>query len=150
MVGLAYLAAQWIQEGKVRIGDLVLWAPAGSGASAPSAVEAAGPGEIEQLFAERRSDVVVRAGGVVQRVLGDDNEGSRHQRFIMELASGRTLLVAHNIDLAPRVPLRRGDRVEIQGEYEWNERGGVLHWTHHDPQGRHEGGWIRHEGEVYE
>lgn len=136
LVGLAYLGAQWVREGRIRVGDLVLWSPASSG--------------IEQLFAERRSDVVVRAAGSVARVLADDNDGSRHQRFIVELPSGLTVLVAHNIDLAPRVPLRRGDRVEVKGEYEWNERGGVLHWTHHDPRGRHEGGWIRHDGDTYE
>ena len=88
--------------------------------------------------------------GSVERVLADDNEGSRHQRFILELSSGHTVLVAHNIDLAPRVPLARGDSLGVKGEYEWTDRGGVLHWTHHDPQRRHEGGWIEHEGETYE
>jgi hypothetical protein len=72
----------------------------------------------------------VRGAGVVERTLSDDNDGSRHQRFILRLASGQTLLVAHNIDLAPRVAnLRTGDTVEFSGEYEWNEKGGVVHWT---------------------
>ena len=85
------------------------------------------------------------------RVLADDNDGSRHQRFIMELPSGTTLLVAHNIDLAPRVAgLSVGDRVSFRGEYEPNDRGGVLHWTHHDPAGRHPGGWLEHGGRRYE
>ncbi len=105
---------------------------------------------IEAAFEQERSDVDVRFSGTVSRTLSDDNQGSRHQRFIVELASGHTVLIAHNIDLAPKVPLTVGDRVEISGEYEWNDRGGVVHWTHHDPQGRREGGWIRHEGELYE
>lgn len=87
--------------------------------------------------------------GEVARQLPDDNEGSRHQRFILELASGHSLLVSHNIDLAPRVPLSEGDRLTIRGRYEWNERGGVIHWTHHDPQGRRQGGWIEHQGRRY-
>jgi hypothetical protein len=45
--------------------------------------------------------------------------------------------------------VERGDTVTVQGIYEWNDRGGVVHWTHHDPDGRGPGGWIRHRGEVY-
>jgi hypothetical protein len=93
----------------------------------------------------------VEGSGTVIRVLSDDNDGSRHQRFILQLASGRTLLVAHNIDLAPRVAgIREGDTVSFYGEFQSNPQGGVIHWTHHDPQGRHPGGWLRHEGRTYE
>jgi hypothetical protein len=89
--------------------------------------------------------------GTVVRVLSDDNKGSRHQRFIVRLASGRTVLVAHNIDLAPRVEgLSEGDTVSFFGEFEDNDKGGVVHWTHHDPAARHVGGWIRHRGRTYE
>jgi hypothetical protein len=82
--------------------------------------------------------------------LPDDLEGSRHQRFVLRLSSGQTLLVAHNIDLAPRISsLNRGDKVEFYGEYEWNAKGGVIHWTHHDPSGRHVGGWLKHDSKTY-
>jgi len=88
---------------------------------------------------------------MVTRILTDDNEGSRHQRFIVKLATGQTLLLAHNIDLASRVEnLSVGDTVDFRGEYEWNDRGGVMHWTHRDPAGRHEAGWIRHNGKIYQ
>jgi hypothetical protein len=98
-----------------------------------------------------RSGQQVRGAGKVIRVLADDNEGSRHQRFIVRLGSGRTILIAHNIDLAPRVPsLETGDAIRFYGEYEWNQKGGVVHWTHHDPQNRHTGGWIEHNGKRYE
>lgn len=93
----------------------------------------------------------VRGSGTVTRVLSDDNDGSRHQRFIVQVSSGRTLLVAHNIDLAPRVrSIKAGDTVSFYGEYEWNDRGGVIHWTHHDPRGSHVGGWVEHKGRRYE
>ena len=89
--------------------------------------------------------------GKVTRVLADDNDGSRHQRFILEMNSGRTLLIAHNIDLAPRISsLRTGDTVSFYGEYETNAQGGVIHWTHHDPQGRHVAGWLEHDGRRYQ
>ena len=93
----------------------------------------------------------VSGSGTVIRVLPDDVNGDRHQRFILRLASGRTLLVAHNIDIAPRVsPLRVGDIVEYQGEYAWNDKGGVVHWTHHDPAGHHPAGWLRHAGRTFQ
>ena len=89
--------------------------------------------------------------GIVIRILSDDTQGSQHQRFILKLASGKTLLIAHNIDLAPRInSLREGDSVEFYGEYEWNSKGGVLHWTHHDPRGRHENGWLKHDSSTYQ
>ena len=105
--------------------------------------------EIGRLFRERRSDTWVEGTGKVVKVLPDDRKGDRHQRFLLRLGSGQTLLVAHNIDLAPRVPLEAGDRIDFRGEYEWNDRGGVLHWTHHHPRGRHQGGWLRMDGRVY-
>ncbi len=67
--------------------------------------------------------------------------GSRRQRFILRLASGQTLLVAHSIDRAPRVdPLPDGANVLFAGAYEWNAEGGVIRWTHHDPDGQHAAG----------
>lgn len=106
---------------------------------------------LKQAYQSQQSDVQVRGSGVVIRVLRDDNVGSRHQKFILKLESRQTLLVAHNIDLAPRVAnLNVGDRIEFNGEYEWNSKGDVLHWTHHDPQGRHEGGWLKHNGRTYQ
>jgi hypothetical protein len=102
-------------------------------------------------FESHRSNLQVEGSGRVTRVLPDDNDGSRHQRFIVQLGTGQTVLVAHNIDLAARVAsLKVGDPVEFNGEYEWNERGGVIHWTHRDPQRRHVDGWIRHNGRTYQ
>lgn len=107
-------------------------------------------GAIEELFADNRSGVMVETAGEVVRVLQDDLQGSRHQRFVVRLASGHTVLISHNIDLAPRVEgLSVGDRVTFRGQYEWNDRGGVVHWTHHDPDGERPGGWIQHEGGEY-
>lgn len=99
----------------------------------------------------QKNDVQVTGSGIVTRVLSDDTDGSRHQRFIIAIASGNTLLVAHNIDIAPRVePLALGDSVAFNGVYEWNPQGGVIHWTHHDPDGRHAAGWLKHNGRTFQ
>ena len=106
---------------------------------------------LERAFAEKLSNLQVEGSGVVTMLLPDDNKGSRHQRFVLKLLSGRTLLVAHNIDLAPRIDsLAMGDEVAFSGEYEWNSKGGVLHWTHHDPDGSHVAGWLRHRDRTYQ
>lgn len=106
---------------------------------------------LQHAFDNRLSDLQVEGSGTVSRVLSDDNTGSRHQRFILRMPSGLSVLVAHNIDLADRIPsLQVGDVVDFFGEYEWNEKGGVIHWTHHDPAGRHADGWLRHAGRTYE
>lgn len=98
-----------------------------------------------------RSGQQVRGKGVVVRLLSDDNQGSRHQRFIVRLKTGRTILIAHNIDIADRISsIRKGDSVTFYGEFEPNDRGGVIHWTHHDPRGRHESGWLKHNGKTYQ
>ena len=103
---------------------------------------------IAAAFRRRGIDVWVVGKGRVARVLGDDNVGSRHQRFVVEVKGGLlrrafSVLVAHNIDLAKRVPVKVGSKVSFRGEYTWTEQGGTLHWTHHDPAGWHDGGWIR-------
>lgn len=104
-----------------------------------------------EAAASYRDGQQARGAGTVIRILPDDNDGSRHQRFILRLDGGRTLLIAHNIDLAPRVSgIREGDTVEFYGEFAFNDRGGVIHWTHHDPQGRHPDGWLRHRGRTYQ
>lgn len=106
---------------------------------------------VQAAFNKQRSGVQVNGEGVVSKLLADDNDGSRHQRFILTLPSGQTLLVSHNIDLAPRIAsLKPGDSVSFNGVYEWNDKGGVIHWTHSDPSGRHEAGWLRHAGQTYQ
>lgn len=106
---------------------------------------------LERAIANRQSDVQVSGRGQVIKLLRDDLKGSRHQKFILRIPSGKTLLIAHNIDLAPRInSLREGDTISFYGEYEWEAKGGVVHWTHHDPNKRHIDGWLKHKGKLYQ
>jgi hypothetical protein len=120
------------------------------GYSAAPSVDA-GDAVLARAFAERAGGLQVEGQGTVTKLLADDAEGSRHQRFIVQLASGQTLLVVHDIDIAPRVDsLQVGDMVSVKGEYVWNAQGGLIHWTHHDPTGSHPAGWIKYDGRTYQ
>jgi len=122
------------------------WFPA-----ARAATEAQNDAVLARAFRERTSNLQVEGRGEVTKLLADDTKGSRHQRFILRLRSGQTLLIAHNIDLAPRIPgVKERDQLSFYGEYEWNAQGGVIHWTHRDPAGRHLAGWLKHKGRTYQ
>ncbi len=106
--------------------------------------------QLQHAYDNKISNLQVEGSGVVKAILKDDTKGSRHQRIIVALLTGQTILLAHNIDLAPRVEnLNKGDEIAFFGEYEWNNKGGVIHWTHHDPQNRHVAGWLKHNGRTY-
>ena len=106
---------------------------------------------LQRAYENKQSNFQIRGEGVVLKVLRDDLKGSRHQKFILKGEAGQTVLVAHNIDLAPRIDgLKKGDRVEYFGEYEWNSRGGIIHWTHKDPKGYHASGWLKYNGRTYQ
>lgn len=106
---------------------------------------------LQQAFANGTSNIQVEGKGTVLKLLREDKDGRKHQKFLLQLASGQTILIAHNIDLSTRIEnLNVGDEVEFYGEYEWNNKGGVIHWTHHDPSGQHINGWLKHQGKTYQ
>ncbi|HLZ47762.1 MAG TPA: DUF3465 domain-containing protein [Candidatus Limnocylindria bacterium] len=107
---------------------------------------------IARAYAERRSTVEVTADGVVTSVLPDATGPSGpHQRFIIRLAgTTQTVLIENNVTVGQRVPVAAADPVTVRGEYIWNDQGGLIHYTHHDPAPGHEGGWIDHKGIRYQ
>lgn len=120
---------------------------------------------IVEAFQRRKSHIQLGGSGHIVKLLQDDHKGARHQRFLATINAQQTLLFAHNIDLAPRIPLETGDEISFFGEYIYNPKGGIMHWTHHDPNGHdpkrydskdhdtkrsHVGGWIMHKGRKYQ
>lgn len=100
---------------------------------------------------EHSSNQQIFQEGTISKILQDDNEGSRHQKFIVKLNNDVTLLIAHNIDLSTRIPdIENGETIVFFGEYEWNKKGGVVHWTHKDPQGNHANGYLLYRGKRYD
>jgi hypothetical protein len=103
-------------------------------------------------FAAHRSNGEVTAEGTVVRLLPDQSgPGGRHERFIVDLAGQHlTVEIEHNVSIGSRVPVEIGDQVVVHGEYVWNAQGGLIHFTHHDPQGTHEAGYIIDNGTRYD
>jgi hypothetical protein len=111
-----------------------------------------GNAAIQSDFAEHRSNVEVTADGQVTRLLTDDHgPDGTHQRFIVRLGGlDQTVLIDNNVDIGRRAAVAVGDAVTVHGEYVWNDQGGLIHFTHHDPAHTHEGGWIDAKGVRYE
>ena len=108
-------------------------------------------GAIAEAFAAHRNLPQVQGSGVVVKVLKDDSKGLQHQKFLLKVSDTITILIAHNIDLAPRVDdIHEGDVVQFKGEYIYTPKGGTVHWTHKDPRGNHQAGWLKHNGKIYE
>jgi len=157
LIALVVAAVVWItvwgSQGDRTVGSADAGAPAPTAAATAPADAATGPdadAAIARLFQSRLSDVQVAGEGVVARLLPDDLEGDAHQRFILRLGNGMTVLVAHNIDDFPRLDgLAVGDRVAFHGEYVWNEQGGTIHWTHRDRLDAHPDGWLEWNGRRY-
>jgi uncharacterized protein DUF3465 len=132
---------------------LVIYALAqqGEGLSGFSSSTPGSETTVQTAYVNKQSDLQIQGTGVVKKVLRDDRKGSQHQRFILQTSPEQTVLVAHNIDVADRLPgLKQGDTVRFYGEYEWTDQGGVIHWTHHDPGGRHINGWLKYNGKIYQ
>ena len=106
---------------------------------------------VAQAFESHENKAQVTGEGTVSRLLADDTSGLPHQRFIVRISPTQTVLIEYNTGVAPRIEdLKVGDSISFAGEYIWNEQGGLVHWTHHDPAGRHQGGWIKHDGRTYQ
>jgi hypothetical protein len=130
---------------------LATLAACGSGASATGG-SAADDAAIASDFQAHASKVEVTADGVVVAIFSDRRSSTgTHEQFIIRLTSqNMTVEVEHDISIGRRVPLTQGDHVIVHGEYIWNSQGGLIHFTHHDPQGTHEGGYIIDHGTTYD
>lgn len=109
---------------------------------------------IFKAFSQKNENqkIQVLGCGQVKKVLKDDNDGSRHQKFLITIDGYPqiSVLVAHNIDLAKRVEnIQPNTPIRFYGEYIYNDKGGVLHWTHKDPTARHQDGWLEYNEQKY-
>jgi hypothetical protein len=105
-------------------------------------------GPAASAFHTHRSKLWLTVKARVSRDLADAHGQYTHQRFIVSCTGGFTLLVVNDVSIGTRAPARVGDTVNVRGQYIWNDKGGLIHFTHHDPQGG-TGGWIDEGGRQY-
>ncbi len=78
------------------------------------------------------------------------NTHALHEAFDVRSDDGRALEIVDNVKLAPRVAVHPGDHIAVMGELVPDSaRGPLVHWTHHDPAGRHPDGYIVFNGRRY-
>lgn len=121
--------------------------------SHPSQNAPANNSAVYAAFLSGTSRVEVSAGGTVTRTLGTRvGRSGTHEGFLVRMDGPRPLVVRveDNVDLTGPIPVRVGEHVVVHGEYEYYPRGGVIHWTHHDPAGRHENGYVEIGGKRYQ
>ena len=108
-----------------------------------------------QDIQQHRTAQEVTVEGTVAQVNGDSGGPTgMHENFLIDVSSGsgdeQLIRVAHNIDIAPKAPLKVGDEVIVRGELELDRSGPIIHFTHHDPRGRHQAGFVKVNGQTYD
>ncbi|WP_155723962.1 DUF3465 domain-containing protein [Bdellovibrio bacteriovorus] len=98
---------------------------------------------------QRRVDFVEGGSMVVVKVLPDDNQGLAHQKWTVRLSNGKNMQAVYNSDMCPRVPVKVGDVIAMGGQFIWTNKGGLLHWLHHDPRGKRPDGYVYVNGKFY-
>ncbi len=99
--------------------------------------------EVIDAQSKGQSKVHVTFQAVVYKLLPDDTTGIPHQKFLLRLSNNSTVLIAHNTNLGTYLNIQPGDVVDVSGEYVWNKKGGLVHYTHPSTSRFKEGGYIR-------
>ncbi len=73
-----------------------------------------------------------------------------HEQFGIQTRLGNVQVI-DNVAIAPRVPVRPGDSIEVRGDlvHDPGKASPIIHWTHHDPAHQHPDGFIRWNDRIY-
>jgi hypothetical protein len=104
---------------------------------------------VSAVNGRRRLNFVQGGNMTVIKVLPDDNQGLKHQKWIVRLSNGSQLMGVYNSDMCERVPLKAGDVIAMGGQFIWTNEGGLLHWLHHDPRNHRPDGFVQLNGKFY-
>lgn len=105
---------------------------------------------VHDAYRYHQTGMMAEVTGTVARLLADDKDDPRNQKFIIRLTNGQSLLVLHDRVAAKPVPVKVNDTVLVRGEYQWTETGGTLRFTQRDYSARRRHGWIEHQGQRYD
>lgn len=89
------------------------------------------------------------ANMVVVKVLPEDNQGLRHQKWVVKLSSGKTVTAVYNTSMCEEVPVQVGDVVGLGGHFLWTNQGPIIHWLHKDPKRNRPDGYVELAGKKY-
>lgn len=104
---------------------------------------------VQALKNQRRAHFIQAANLTVSRLLEDDNDGLRHQKWVAKTSVGQSVTIVYNVDMGIRVPLQVGDKFAVGGEFIWTKTGGLLHWVHEDPRDKRPDGYVYVDGVIY-
>jgi hypothetical protein len=104
---------------------------------------------IQAQETHRGANFIEVADVTVTQLLPDDTFGSKHQKWIVQLANGGEVACVYNIDVTPRIPLRVGDIISLGGQFIYDRNGGLLHWLHEDGRAHRPNGYVEHQGVRY-
>jgi len=105
---------------------------------------------ITSAWHKKSSNLLVEVDARVVLLLPNRDDIKKLQRFLVELENGHRLEVAHDLELSENVPVGVSSLIRLKGEFDYNENGGLIHWTHADPAGNRDGGWIEHNDMRYD
>jgi hypothetical protein len=109
----------------------------------------------DRYFAEVRdrgaSGTEVTICGVVGRVRSPRvTRSGKHLAFDVVLPGGDDVWIDANLDVLGALPVRRGQRTTVRGEYFYDrDRVDGIHWTHRTTHGPHPPGFVILNGVTY-
>jgi hypothetical protein len=110
-------------------------------------------GALDAIAHGQSGEEVTVEGPVLHVLATQSGAQGAHEQFIVAVRANNAeqdVLVADNISIGRAAPVHQGDDVTVRGELAIDPSGPVIHWTHHDPRGRHQSGFVRLNGVLYD
>lgn len=107
--------------------------------------------DLVRAVRSQKAQFYIEAGNlVVTKLLPDDRNGLKHQKWEARLSNGEVIQVVYNSDMGDRVPVKIGDKFGVGGQFVWGrQRMGVMHWLHEDKREKRPDGYVFFNGTVY-
>lgn len=102
---------------------------------------------LAQAYQQRLSGLQLSVSGKITHVFP---VSGNYQKFIVQLNADQSVVVIHNRALGSSIDgLVIGETIEVFGEYQWTEEGGIIQRTHQDPMSHRQAGWVKYKDRIY-